>query len=183
MYSDDSDKLSPVSPLRICPPVKYLRSPVNYFSRPLPNDVRNLIIYGLRTPNRPLPSCDALCPCCFKASYHRYLEWRDLLWVKLILVEETGVHLSDHEPLYASCKNKMKKLAFLTSWLTNSLEDMRNPGRELFHHTSELEDLKRKRHHYYGQNHPVRLISPYLHRDKILVYLNSFPQYELYNGE
>ena len=49
MHSDNSNELFPVSPLRICPLVNYLRSPVNYFSRPLPNNIRNLIISGLRT--------------------------------------------------------------------------------------------------------------------------------------
>ena len=73
-----------------------------------------------------------------------------------------------------SCKIKMKSLMCLTSRLSSWLEDMWNAGLKNLHHKMELEDLERKRHHYYEQNHPVRLISPYLHRDKILVYLPLF---------
>ena len=63
----------------------------------------------------------------------------------------------------------------LTSRLSSLLEDMRNAGLKNFYDKTELEDLERRRHHHYEQNHPVRLISPYLRRDKILIYLNLFP--------
>jgi hypothetical protein len=114
----------------------------------------------------------------FEYLYRQWLEWRDVLWVMLILIEESGTNHPHDGPQYTSCKEEIHDITHLTSRIGDWLEYMRDAAdasADIFQDALYLEDLEKKRHHYYNDDHPVQLISTYLHRDIILVYLNSFP--------
>ena len=109
----------------------------------------------------------------FEYLYHQWLEWWDVLWVMLILIEESGANHPHNEPQYMSCKEEIYDITHLTSHIGDWLEYMCDATTNIFQDALDLEDLEKKCHLFYNDDHPVQLISTYLHRDMILVYSDS----------
>ena len=70
----------------------------------------------------------------------------------------------------------MKEHVNIISSINDLLEQMRRLGAlQWKHEKPNFEDIEKNRHHYYDEDHPTKLILPFLNLVKLRTYLSGFP--------
>jgi hypothetical protein len=139
----------------------------------------------VRTNNKLLESLDSEYACLqnlpnpedFELPYKFWLEWRDRVWIELILIEHWA-YLADktkNEPWKKQCMCTLEllhQLSLRMSYYLGSLECLAVSANTSF--LDRLKEIASKRHLLYGANHPWTLIRQYLNPIKLGVYYDAY---------
>ena len=113
----------------------------------------------------------------FELPYRFWHEWRDRVWIELILIEHWAylVDKTKNKSWKRRCRCTLEllhQLSLRISYYLGSLERLAATANSPF--LRKLEEMASKRHLTYGVNHPWTLIRPYLNPIKLGAYYDAY---------